>query len=214
MRAFESDLRSGAQCVKMICSEPSTNTPGSQRRIDDFIQPLLEASGIQIDESRKGRPRWLKDRLQLPCIIRRYVIDYRDCWRNKVVHDSLDLLFPAHQLELAILIEHTNCAERNDDFRKAHGRSMTKEEEGRMIFDDLTSAEKLLTDWHAHQCTNGGTRLIVVKAVGIVSDSNLACERRLEQILPLEAFYRDDADETPPARHGTNTRTAAVPTSY
>lgn len=215
MRAFDSRLRSGAQCVKMICSEPSTNTPGAQRRIDNFIQPLLEASGIQIDQCTKGRLRWLKDRLQLPGIIRRYVTNYRNFWRDEVVHDSLDLLFPAHRLELAILIEHTNCAERNDAFRKVNNRSMTKEEEEELIFQDLTAAEKFLIDWHTNQYMDGGTRLIVVKAVGIVSDSNIACERRLEKIVSLEDFFqRHESLSCMRESVFQKNNCTAIPTSY
>lgn len=207
MRAFCSDRRSGAQCVKMICAEPSTNTPGAQRRIDTFIQPILEASGIQIDKSHKGHPRWLKDRLQLPGIIRRYVVNYRNCWRDYVVHDSLDLLFPAHRLELAILIDHTNCAERDDAFKKARGRSMTQAEEADFIFQDLTRAEQILNDWYLRQCINGHTRLIIVKAVGLVTQSNLACERRLEKIVHLAEFY------SPKSQVHSNSMTT-TPTSF
>ncbi len=187
------EFRTGAQCVKIICAEPSTNTPGAQRRLDMFIQPFLEQAGVQIDFGRKGKPRWLKDRLQLPGVIRRYVVDHRSCWREDVIHDSLDLLFPAHRLEVAVLVEHTNCAERHAAFRHDHHREMNATEEPFLIRNDLHRAEQLLRAWHDRR--NGEGRLFVVKAVGLVSESRLACERRLERIISLKQYL--DEQEIP-----------------
>jgi len=177
--------RLGAQCVKLICAEPATNTPGAQRRFDEFILPFLQEAGIQVDVGQSGRLRYLKDRLQLPGIIRRYVADYKG-WREDVVHDSLNLLFPAHNLELIVLIEHTNCAERKNAFMSEHGRFMTPEEEMALINRDLQHAEQYLREWHMRSVRQTGLKFI--KAVGIVTDTHSAADRRMENVVTLEVY--------------------------
>lgn len=189
MEVIVEQLRTGAQVIVLHCMEPAMNTPEAQEMMDKFLTPIILFHGLQVDAGADGRPRWLKDRLQLPGIIRRYGEDYRG-WREAVVHDSLELAVSAHGPEMIALVEHTNCGERLE-FAKQHDRvAMSAASIERiMIGFALGRADGLLTNWHLRRSEGKTTgRLIIVRAVGIVSSSHVAAERRLQRIITLGEF--------------------------
>lgn len=165
--------------------EPGTNTPGAQRRFDSFMGNELKRLGVQLDADENGKVRWLKDRLQLPGIIRRYVVNHRGSWRD-VVEDSLDLAVDVHAPEVVFLMEHTNCGERFADYNSRHGHTPSADREQALIRDTLVEAEELLQNWHRRR--GGAGELTVIKAVGVVTANHEACLRRLTAVVSLEDY--------------------------
>lgn len=166
--------------------EPSMNTPGAQRRIDGVLEPILREHGIRIDAGQKKLPRWLKDRFQLPGIVRCYGERFLDDAFGRVVEYGLDLAVAAHGVEMVVIIEHTNCGERNIQFRKRFKRGPTKEEELLLMLSALNKSERRIQDWYASRPHTG--TLHVAKMVATVTASHIAAQRRMDALLTLEEY--------------------------
>jgi hypothetical protein len=187
------DLRSGAQALVIRCMEPAGNTPGAQRRHDEFIKPFLTQLGVRVDLGAKDRERWLKDRVQSAGIARTYgagdPIDVP--WLEK----NLGIAISAHAAEVIFMMDHTNCGERGLHWQHRFGRHFTPQEEAENIRDSLRASEARLRDWERRNRSADVQELHIVLAVGIVSGDHAACRRRLDRIVLLSDFLKESLSE-------------------
>ncbi len=190
---LEDDLRKGAQALRIKCSEPAINTPKAIGRQLDFMEPYLEAHKVRVDADETGRPRWLSDPLVLPGILRSYAANLDDGCYRRVIDRSLGALISLHGPELVFLFEHQYCGERWSAWYKEFDSELPIEVEPHLIAETLHQAEQLFRDWYTSTGRNGN--LIVVKAVCIVTPTKVACRRRFERVLTLDAYMQEFAPQ-------------------
>ncbi len=180
--------RDGAQVFVARCMEPSTNTPGAQRRIVAFIHPVLERAGIEVDQGTKGRPRWLLDRVQSAGTVRLYAEG--DPIEMPWLERNLRLAISAHKPELVVLMDHMNCGERRVHWRAVHGRFPTLEEEVANIIFSLRGAERRFRYWEESHREVDAPPVHVLLAVGLVTPNHEARFRRMNRVVSLDEFER------------------------
>lgn len=195
MSSDDSSERNGAQVFMARCMEPSTNTPGAQRRIDAFVHPFLKGLGVQVDSGKGDRDRWLKDRCQSAGLARVY--GFGDPVEVAWLHRNLGIAIDAHAAEVVVFMDHTNCGERTLHWVKTHGRPPSPEEETENIRASLLASERRLREWeHTHRGVDAPA-LNVILCVGLVTGEHAACRRRFNGVQLLSEFLEGKA--LPPA---------------
>lgn len=181
--------RDGAQVFVARCMEPATNTPGAQWRIGTFIHPMLASMGIEVDHGVKGRPRWLLDRAQSAGLVRQYAAGdpITSPWLEQ---RNLALAISAHEPELVMFMDHTDCGERKIHWRNTHGRAPTMEEEMRDICASLRGAERRFRCWEQSHRGVDAVPVTVMLAVALVTPNSEARFRRMNRVISLEEFER------------------------
>lgn len=181
------DERNGAQVFVARCIDPATNTPGAQRRINNFIEPHMRAAGIRIDVGNKDRDRWLLDRVQSAGLVRQY--EQGDPITTAWLEErNLNLAIDAHGPEVVVLMDHTDCGERNLYWHQQHGRYPSPEEEMANIRDSLWGAEQRFRRWEERHRGVDAPPVLVILAVGLVTPVKAACRRRLNGIVMLSEY--------------------------
>ncbi len=181
------DERNGAQVFVARCIDPATNTPGAQKRINNFIEPHMRAAGIRIDVGNKDRDRWLLDRVQSAGLVRQY--EQGDPITTPWLEErNLNLAIDAHGPEVVVFMDHTDCGERNLHWYKTNGRYPSPEEETLNIRDSLRGAEHRFRQWEVRHRGVDAPPVLVILAVGLVTPVKAACRRRLNGIVMLSEY--------------------------
>lgn len=192
------ELRTGAQCMRMKCSEPAINAPNPIKRQLNFMEPYLRASCVQIDCDDEGIPRWLSSALVHPGLLASYVADEGEGEFRRVTNRGIEKLMKVHKPELVFLFEHEHCAARHMDWLGQHGQELSTADESVLIAETLNGMERLLEEFLEPMC--GPHKPTIIKAVCIVDRTQIAARRRSPGIVTLDEYLVMSGTDVPVPR--------------